>query len=61
MERKFNCKNEELPIVAGYVSSNLNRDLDNFTRYRPHSLKRMPIILPAVLQVCRTGQRDSKL
>lgn len=35
MERKFNCKNEELPIVAGYVSSNLSRDLADFTTYSP--------------------------
>lgn len=35
MERKFNSKIEELPIVAGYQLANLARDLKEFTDFSP--------------------------
>jgi hypothetical protein len=33
--REFNCKNEELPIISGFVALSLERDLASFTGYSP--------------------------
>lgn len=33
--RNFNCKNEELPVICGFVAQNLKRDLAGFTAYSP--------------------------
>ncbi len=33
--RNFNCKNEELPVVCGFVAQSLKRDLTSFTAYSP--------------------------
>jgi hypothetical protein len=33
--RNYRCKNEELPVIGEYVSSNLKRDLAEFSGYSP--------------------------
>jgi len=33
--RNFNCKNEELPVICGFVSISLKRDLPDFSGYSP--------------------------
>ena len=33
--RAFNCKNEELPVVSGFVASSFERDLTTFGTYSP--------------------------
>ena len=33
--REFNCKNEELPIVCGFVALSLERDMESFASYSP--------------------------
>jgi hypothetical protein len=33
--RNYRCKNEELPVIGEYVSSNLKRDLADFVGYSP--------------------------
>jgi hypothetical protein len=33
--RSFNCKNEELPVVCGFLAISLTRDLSDFTTYSP--------------------------
>ena len=33
--RNFNCKNEELPVIAGFSAISLARDLEAFTAYSP--------------------------
>lgn len=35
MPRSFNCKNEELPVICGFVAISLKRDLNDFTVYSP--------------------------
>lgn len=33
--RNFNCKDEELPVVAGFLALSLARDLNDFTTFSP--------------------------
>jgi hypothetical protein len=33
--RNYNCKNEELPVICGFVATTLNRDLTDFSTYSP--------------------------
>jgi hypothetical protein len=33
--RKYNCKNEELPVICRYALSNLQRDLTDFSAFSP--------------------------
>jgi hypothetical protein len=33
--RNFNCKNEELPVVSGFLATSINRDLNDFVAYSP--------------------------
>jgi hypothetical protein len=33
--RNYNCKNEELPVISGYVAFTLRRDLGDFLSYSP--------------------------
>ena len=33
--REFNCKNEELPVICGFVASSLERDLASFETFSP--------------------------
>jgi len=33
--RNYNCKDEELPVIGGYVSFSLKRDLPDFSGYSP--------------------------
>lgn len=33
--RSFNCKNEELPVISGFVSISFKRDLPDFATYSP--------------------------
>ena len=33
--KNYNCKNEELPVIAEYLSFSLKRDLDDFTAFSP--------------------------
>jgi len=33
--RSFNCKNEELPVISGFVATSLERDQSFFTSYSP--------------------------
>ncbi|RKD91978.1 hypothetical protein [Mangrovibacterium diazotrophicum] len=33
--RKFNCRNEELPVICGFVADSLNRDLADFSQFSP--------------------------
>ena len=33
--KTYNCKNEELPVIAGYLHSSLKRDLADFTAFSP--------------------------
>lgn len=35
LNREFNCKNEELPIVCGFVALSIERDLESFANYSP--------------------------
>lgn len=38
--RNFNCKDEELPIIATLAQKNLERDLADFAAYSPNSTLR---------------------
>ena len=33
--RSYNCKNEELPIICGFIALSLNRDLVDFRTFSP--------------------------
>jgi hypothetical protein len=33
--RDYNCKDEELPVIGGFVLSNMEKDLADFTAYSP--------------------------
>ncbi|MDR3267306.1 MAG: hypothetical protein LBT24_07035 [Tannerella sp.] len=33
--RIYNCKNEELPVIGGYIAFSLNRDLADFAAFSP--------------------------
>lgn len=34
-QRNFSCKDEELPIIAGFILASFNRDLADFTAFSP--------------------------
>jgi len=36
--RNFNCKDEELPVVCGFLAISLNRDLNDFVAFSPQFL-----------------------
>ncbi|BBE16212.1 hypothetical protein AQPE_0349 [Aquipluma nitroreducens] len=33
--RDYNCKDEELPVIDGFVLSSMKKDLADFTAYSP--------------------------
>jgi hypothetical protein len=50
--RKFSCKNEELPVIGGYLSYSLKRDLVSFTGLSPKFNEDYVLLFDERINVC---------
>jgi hypothetical protein len=52
MTRKFKCKVEELPVIAGFVLSNLKKDMDEFNAYSTMFTPNLVIAIESKINAC---------